>query len=70
MKGKPGIKSAVIRNAIEDFLDKQKVNQGGEMEAVGQIKRIIIYASYRFFHFKPPLANRSVQAGSEPIFRL
>jgi len=39
------------------------------MEAVGQMKRIIIYASYRLFHFKPPLANRPVQAGSGPILR-
>jgi len=26
MKGKPRLKSAVISNAIEEFLDKQKVN--------------------------------------------
>jgi len=26
MKGKPRIKSAVIRNAVEEFLDKQEGN--------------------------------------------
>jgi len=42
------------------------------MEAVGQMKRIIIYASYRFFHFKPPLLSGPVQAGAGedgPILR-
>jgi len=40
------------------------------MEAVGQMKRIIVFALQPLFHFKPPLANRPVQAGSGPIFSL
>ncbi|GAI35665.1 unnamed protein product [marine sediment metagenome] len=35
------------------------------MEAVGQMKRIIIYALQPFFHFKPPLTYRPAQAGAE-----
>jgi len=40
------------------------------MEAVGQMKRIIIY-NLSLFHLQPPiLIYRPVQAGSGPIFRL
>jgi len=39
------------------------------MEAVGQVKRIIIYV----FHLNPPIVSRPVQAGAGaggPILRL
>ena len=64
MKGKRRLKSAVIRNAIVEFLDKQKENY----EAVIQIKWINIYALRPLFHFKPLLANRPAQTGAERAY--
>jgi len=60
-----GIKSVIIRNANEKFLDEQEGNYG----AVSQMKWTIIY-NLSLFHLQLPiLIYRPVQAGSGPILR-